>query len=478
MVSSRDAEQVSLQRQIEESAHRISSLQDECSRISKDGSQLIEDIQSKHDMLCKELQKKEDECVLSQSQLKATMSEKADLECSKGKVAEEIKSLLRRVQNSEKWMNKLKATLGQAGLVIPDQPASETWSSLETSLRTVVSRDAARDSMDSSPGGNQDVGGSKVQSSTLGQDVYKATEVIYKAESFQASIISSPFPAKANPTGNDAAKQPFCSAQNPNIVPFSSFRQRSPIDSSVFGNDQDDLAAMLLLTSEQRVSNEDHAVSKSEETQTTGTASVAAKEETLPRTKTAGMSAKSKVLQPNPHDMMDEMALEPKCSSKGKETRSKGVTFEAQSTTSPGQKRKLSAASNVSLSQWRSQSIEDRPARLNRRTYARARQPVSRTLANLEEQPTCSLSNDIADEAAHATASCSTGNKRAKVSTDQKSQTKPVTEYFERKPSPKKLASGSSRPSSMNASQGTNPKRAARGRVAGRKTRGEPQDKK
>ncbi|GAQ44547.1 unnamed protein product [Aspergillus niger] len=472
-VSLSAAEQASLQHQIEEAAHRISSLEGECSRISQEGSKSIEDIQSKHDMLCEVLQEKEDECVLIQSQLKAKMSEKADLENSKGKAAEEIKSLLRRVQNSEKWMNKLKATLGQAGLVIPDQPASEAWSSLETSLRTVISRDAARNSLNSSPGGNQDVGGSKARSSTLGQDVYKATEVIYKAESFQASIISSPFPAKPNPTENDAAKQPFCSAQNPNIVPFSSFRQRSPIDSSVFGNDQDDLAAMLLLTSEQQVSNEVHSDSKPDEAQSTGAARVAAQEETLLRTKTAGTSVKSKVLQPDPQDMNDEKTLETKWGSEDKATKSKGVTFEAQSTISPGQKRKSSAASNFSPSQWRSQSIEDRPARLNRRTYARARQPVSRTLATLEEQPTCPPSNELADGAAHATASCSTGNKRAKVSVDQKPQKKPVSEYFERKPTPKKLASGSSRPSSINASQGTNPKRAARGRVAGRKTRGD-----
>ncbi|GAT28052.1 rootletin [Aspergillus luchuensis] len=460
VASSSAAEQASLQHQIEEAAHRISCLEGECSRISKEGSKSIENIESKHDMLCKELQKKEDECVLIQSQLKATISEKAELECSKGRAAEEIKSLLRRVQNSEKWMNKLKATLGQAGLVTPDQPASEAWSSLETSLRTVISRDAACNSLNSSPGGNQDVGGSKARSSTLGQDVYKATEVIYKAESFQASIISSPFPAKANPTENDAAKQSFCSAQNPNIVPFSSFRQRSPTDSSVFGNDQDDLAAMLLLTSEQQVPNEVHSVNKPVEAQSTGSASVA-------------VSAKSKVLQPDPQDMNDEKALETKCSTRGTATKSKGVTFEAQSTASPGQKRKLSARSNISPSQWRSQSIEDRPARLNRRTYARARQPATRTLANLEEQSTCLPRNEIADEAAHATASCSIGSKRAKASVDQKPQTKPVSEYFERKPSPKKLASGSSRPSSLNASQGTNLKRAARGKGTGRKTRAE-----
>ncbi|GAA85900.1 rootletin [Aspergillus luchuensis IFO 4308] len=432
VASSSAAEQASLQHQIEEAAHRISCLEGECSRISKEGSKSIENIESKHDMLCKELQKKEDECVLIQSQLKATISEKAELECSKGRAAEEIKSLLRRVQNSEKWMNKLKATLGQAGLVTPDQPASEAWSSLETSLRTVISRDAACNSLNSSPGGNQDVGGSKARSSTLGQDVYKATEVIYKAEK------------------NDAAKQSFCSAQNPNIVPFSSFRQRSPTDSSVFGNDQDDLAAMLLLTSEQQVPNEVHSVNKPVEAQSTGSASVA-------------VSAKSKVLQPDPQDMNDEKALETKCSTRGTATKSKGVTFEAQSTASPGQKRKLSARSNISPSQWRSQSIEDRPARLNRRTYARARQPATRTLANLEEQSTCLPRNEIADEAAHATASCSIGSKRAKASVDQKPQTKPVSEYFERKPSPKKLASGSSRPSSLNASQGTNLKRAARG---------------
>ncbi|GCB20730.1 hypothetical protein AAWM_03615 [Aspergillus awamori] len=484
-------EQASLHRQIEEAAQRISSLEDECRRISKEGLESVEDIQSKHDMLYQNLQKKEDECLLIQSQLKATMSEKADLECHKGRVAEEIKSLLRRVQESDNWMKKLKATLGQAGLVTPDQPASEAWSSLETILRTVISRDATRDSLDTSPGGKQDVSCSKARTSTpqkslvgLGQEVYKATEVIYKAESFQASIVSSPFPAKANLTEKGPAKQPLQSAQNPNIVPFSSFHQQSPTDSSVFGNDQDDLAAMLMLSSEQRFSNEAHSTSRPDETQVARTTNFVV-QETPTRTNTAHITAKGasntvkdKLPRSKPQSMKDEKGVDTKINREGKETRSKAVTFGAQSPTSLGQKRKSSAGSNISSGNWQSQPLEeeDRPARLNRRTYARARQPVSRTLADVEEQPTRSLRNDVADRAASATTSSSYGNKRAKVSVDppeQKPQKKPVSEYFERKPSPAKLASGSSRPSSMNASQGNIPKRAARGRGAGRKTRGD-----
>ncbi|PYI02942.1 hypothetical protein BO78DRAFT_210861 [Aspergillus sclerotiicarbonarius CBS 121057] len=418
------------------------------------------------------------------------MSEKSDLECSQQKTKEEMGALLKRVQDSEDGMNKIKEILDRVGLSTPDQSFTEVCSTLETTLRTAQNR-PTDPQLNTSPSGKKDVSCSNVGNSTpqknimsLGQELYKATEVIYRAQSIQASIISSPFPREVKSGENSMAnKDRLCSVQSPNIVPFSSIRQQSsPMDSSVFGNDQDELAAMLMLTPGNKVITECDTTSKSDETQATKPMEQEAK---VPRMHAPGtavdeaaVAAKASVPQPSSQpEVKGEQVSGNKDSSKANTAKVKVVTFETQSPTSAGLKRKLpETKNNDAPSKGQSISlIEDKPARVNRRTYSRARHSVSRGAAKATEQAARLSAGEIADGDSHA-ATTRNGNKRTKASIDppaQRPQTKPVTEYFERKSSPTELASGSSRPPSMNASQSNSQKWPARGGRGTRRTRGD-----
>ncbi|RAK98797.1 uncharacterized protein BO80DRAFT_479303 [Aspergillus ibericus CBS 121593] len=476
-----------LHHEIEKATSRITILEKERTEICNESHKLTEHLQAKHDVLHAEFQEKEAECALIQTQLTATMSEKSDLECRQQKSKEEMEALTKRVQESEHGMKKVRDILSQVGISTPGKTFTEVCSILETTLRTAQNK--TTDPQSNSPGGKEGISCSNLGTSTpqknnmsLGQELYKATEVIYRAQSIQASIISSPFP-RENSTAN---QQHLCSAQNPNIVPFSSIRhQSSPMDSSVFGNDQDELAAMLLITPEKKVITECDNTSKSDETQATKRAVDMEQQEKISQMHAPGMAADEAavtVKAPVPHPSSESQEKgkqmpDSKGDIKANTTKAKSVTFETQSPTSAGLKRKLpEAKNNDAPSSVQSMSlIEDRPARVNRRTYSRARHSMSRGAAKATDQAARPSAGGIADRDSHATTRAN-ANKRTRASIDppaQKPQTKPVTEYFERKSSPTKLASGSSRTPSMNASQSNNQKWPARSGRGSRRTRGE-----
>ncbi|PWY83810.1 hypothetical protein BO94DRAFT_599173 [Aspergillus sclerotioniger CBS 115572] len=478
-------QQASLHNQLEEATSRIRILVDERSRAINESHKSSQDLEAKFDALEMGFRKKEKEFALIQENLTAAISEKSDLECSQQKAKEEMHTLLERVEDSENKMNKIEEILSQMGLSTPGQSFTEVCGILQTSLLTAQNKPIDPQS-NASPSG-RDVSCSNAVTATpqkdilgLGQELYKA-EVIYRTQSIQASIISSPFPREVKLGENSIASQErLCSVENPNIVPFSSIRQQaSPRDSPVFGHDENDLAAMLMLTPGKKVITECDAPSKSDETLATKPTEL--KQEKLPRILAPEMAINKAALEvkdsvPLSNSQPDVKGTEVS-ENRGSRanTKPKAVTFETESPKSAGQKRKQpESKSNDAPSKVQNMSlIEDQPARVNRRTYSRVRHSVSRGAAKATEVARFSA-GDAADGDTHVPITRAAGNKRAKASIDPpgQRQTKSVSEYFERKSSPTKLASGSSRPPSMNANQSNNQKWPARGRSS-RRTRGE-----
>ncbi|OJJ78105.1 hypothetical protein ASPBRDRAFT_25712 [Aspergillus brasiliensis CBS 101740] len=171
----------------------------------------------------------------------------------------------------------------------------------------------------------------------------------------------------------EAAQQPYGTAQNTNIVPFASIREQPRVDSPDFANDEDELAALLMLTSEEKVSNWIESTSKSDEAQATRTANVVVQEETLRPMSTADMiangaftTARDAMPPPDSQPPKDKSAVEKTGGIEEKTTKPKAVTFDVESA---GLKRKLSAGSQRLM-----EPLEDKPVRVTRRTYARTHQ--------------------------------------------------------------------------------------------------------
>ncbi|GKZ27236.1 hypothetical protein AbraIFM66951_002154 [Aspergillus brasiliensis] len=141
----------------------------------------------------------------------------------------------------------------------------------------------------------------------------------------------------------EAAQQYYGTAQNTNIVPFASIREQPRVDSPDFANDEDELAALLMLTSEEKVSNWIEST-----------------------TNGAFTTARDAMPPPDSQPPKDKSAVEKTGGIEEKTTKPKAVTFDVEN---PGLKRKLSAGSQGLM-----EPLEDKPVRVTRRTYARTHQ--------------------------------------------------------------------------------------------------------
>ncbi|PWY76993.1 hypothetical protein BO70DRAFT_295172 [Aspergillus heteromorphus CBS 117.55] len=471
--SSMKTQQESLRQQLEDSTVQISSLEGECSKMNKENGDELEDLHRKQDVLQKVLQTKEDECSLFQAKLTAVMSEKSELVNSKAKAKEEIHTLLKRVQESEHWVNKIKEMLTQVGLSAPEESFSVAWSMLEMILRSFQIE--TTQAQLNTPGKN--IRGLNTEALTpqrvvsLGHELFTATELVYKTQSMQASIISSPFPQAKVTESNFGRQQDLSSVRTPKIVPFSSIRQSSQDGCSLFGNEEDDIAAMMMLTQEKKAVVPSDTQRNPDEHQTVdlekdlGEEKQATKPDS-PKKADGDVDTVNGTASSQKHSSQAELKGEQIPDDKKdiikEQTKQKAVTFEAQSPTA--QKRKLPEPQSGDIRDM----IEDRP-RTTRRTYSRNRQnPVARAA---EHDVSVSMDANTSGNT-RADTTRSNENKRARDSDPSGARPqKPVNEYFERKSSPTKLASGSSKAPSMNPSQ-SNSQKMTRGR-GGRKTRGE-----
>ncbi|PLB39649.1 uncharacterized protein BDW47DRAFT_102854 [Aspergillus candidus] len=274
---------------------------------------------------------------------------------------------------------------------------------------------------------------------TAGQNLVQTTEVIYRTQSVQRNVASMSM--EMNKVGPDwASGRTACvpDSQPSSIVPFSSIRQQlSPAPCSTPDSCDRSMAALF------------------------GTIPDKAESGSV----SAGRNGETGEIFPTREDNdAPESNMKPVANkSNGQETtvKPKAVTFTA-SQPSPGGER-YHPQNGAS-----SQSVEtEKPrTRANRRTYSKIRQSGASTSVRPQPQhasPAVSRNSSHLDNLGPIRIK---KTKHSYESTPKGAQA--VPEYLERKTSPAKLASGSSRPGSINENQRNQkpPGRMARGRRA------------
>ncbi|KNG85359.1 rootletin [Aspergillus nomiae NRRL 13137] len=478
-----------MQRQLHEANEKSVGLEREIIVAKEEGSVSSKLLQDKLDILQKSLLSKEEECTRIQKELSVETSARLSLEAGKSKAKSEIHTLLRRVQDSEHWVKKIKESLDQVDTISPKEPFSETLNRLVALLQPVGGKNSSDATIWTEPtdGGTftcRDANDAKSTSITpqgscgpSENDVVQTTEFIYRTQSFQRSVHSSPANEglKARSVGVADVKLPCIpdSQQSNSIVPFSSVRQLSPVY-SISDQIPIDFAAMLVSTTDENIVNEKPddrvypnggcqvAASPAEKQDVTRTedTKVQSRESTPLESKDQHPGASQPVSQlPHIPEEVKNSTVTPKT-----------VSFEAHSPSRSREKRKAPDSENYHKQKDTSQM--PLPGRTHRRTYSRNRQtPEVRSQEQFAHQNYLSPSNSktLDHESAERPDSAI---KRARVPTSPQPRrlTRADSRCFERKTSPTSLASGSSRHSSMNGNRPNNQRWPTRG---GRRTRGD-----
>ncbi|EIT73263.1 myosin class II heavy chain [Aspergillus oryzae 100-8] len=486
MESSIATQQSCMQRQLHEANEKAASLEKELIVVKEESSASYKLSQEKFDILQKNLLVKEEECTRIQKELSVETSARLSLETGKSKAKSEIHTLLRRVQDSEHWVKKIKESLDQVDALSPKEPFSETWNRLIALLQPL----GVKNSLEATPLNeptdegalicrNADAANTSIASTpqqscrALENDVVQTTELIYRTQSFQKSAYSSPANESLKARVADV-KLPCIpdSQQSNSIVPFSSIRQLSPT-CSVSDQVPIEFAAMLVSTPEENIVTEKPDILTNSNRSCQVAANSAEKQDAARTEDTKERSSESTPLgKMDQHSGASQPASQLPHIPEDMETSAvtpKAVTFETDIPSTSREKRKASDSENCHEQKDTSQM--PLPGRMNRRTYSRNRQtPQVRSQEQFAHQnylpPLSSkaLDHDSAERPDSA-------NKRARGPTSPQPRrlTRADSRCFERKTSPTSLASGSSRHSSMNGNRSNNQRWPARG---GRRTRG------
>ncbi|RAQ50067.1 rootletin [Aspergillus flavus] len=459
MESSIATQQSCMQRQLHEANEKAASLEKELIVVKEESSASYKLSQEKFDILQKNLLVKEEECTRIQKELSVETSARLSLETGKSKAKSEIHTLLRRVQDSEHWVKKIKESLDQVDALSPKEPFSETWNRLIALLQPL----GVKNSLEATPLNeptdegalicrNADAANTSIASTpqqscrALENDVVQTTELIYRTRSFQRSVYSSPANESLKARVADVKLPCIPDSQQPNsIVPFSSIRQLSPT-CSVSDQVPIEFAAMLVSTPEENIvtekpdiltdSNRSCQVAANSAEKQDAARTEDTKERSSESTPLGKMDQHSGASQPAsqlPHipEDMETSAVTPKA-----------VTFETDIPSTSREKRKASDSENCHEQKDTSQM--PLPGRMNRRTYSRNRQtPQVRSQEQFAHQnylpPLSSkaLDHDSAERPDSA-------NKRARGPTSPQPRrlTRADSRCFERKTSPTSLASG------------------------------------
>ncbi|GES64363.1 rootletin [Aspergillus terreus] len=129
----RTAEKTSLLQLLNAANEEVLSLESKLSMLNTDTK---EEPQRRLATLQSDILKKEEEYNKICSELSAANLECSKLESGKTKAKAEIYALLRRVQDSEAWLKKIRESMCQNGMMSPEQPFSEVWGKLESLLNS------------------------------------------------------------------------------------------------------------------------------------------------------------------------------------------------------------------------------------------------------------------------------------------------------------------------------------------------------
>ncbi|KAF5866652.1 hypothetical protein ETB97_010746 [Aspergillus alliaceus] len=486
----------SVQGQLNDANAKVASLEKELTIVKEETCISSQMSQDKLDTFQKDLLAKEEECTRIKKELSTEISARLNLESGKSKAKSEIHTLLRRVQDSEHWVKKIKDLLGQMDAISPKELSPETWNRLMTLLQPAeletldfTTWHEPTDGGLSQCGNENDdkcapiVSTPQPSCGVSENDVVQTTELIYRTQSFQRGVYSSPIKddLKAGKFEVADRKSPCVpeTQQSNSIVPFSSIRQLSPASCSISEQDHGDIAAMLVPTPDKEFATEklgtlsdsngggDVAAGTSKKHATVKTEDIKTQAGEL-----GPLERKNHHLEADQPIGQDTQTTEEK---KNVVVTPKAVTFETQNPSTSGEKRKAPDSENGhDQGSTLQMPFLGRPVRMSRRTYSRSRQISQvRSQEQFANQDSFYPSSSNTLDRHSAGGMDSVDNKRARVSTSpqRRQQTRTNSRFVERKASPTSLASGSSRYSSLNGSSRPNNQRwSARG---GRRTRGD-----
>ncbi|KAA8644535.1 uncharacterized protein ATNIH1004_008739 [Aspergillus tanneri] len=479
----------SLQQQLNEAGEKLTSVEGELSTVSTESQKTSQELQKKLESLCKDLSKKEEEYKSKENELSAVCSAKSDLEHGKSKAKAEIHALLRRVQDAESWVKSIKEVFGQ---VLPSsikEQIPDAWNKLQGLLQSTDAQNPPEpNSIDStvaingSPKGH--TGTSMVSTPqkdcrTPGKGSVHKTEFIYRTESIQRSLFSSPIEESSNiETSKVALDKPKSiqhSQPSTDIVPFSSIRQQiSLARCSTPEENHNDLATMLGFTPSKSESPgrpdviNKPSVSYTTPLQVTDIILLDKEVDGAPQISKDTPIATQAV-------SIGEHISNQRDTSKCNTPKQKTVTFEGQDLAADQKKIKVSNSreNDVPASTPQKPQGQRKITRTNQRTYSRTQQSSFRSRQEMvTHQQSSSHVEETGDRDRPEGPS---PNKKTRSSLDSsytRTKTKAASEYFEPKASPASLASGSSKYSSAHQNY-PNSTRWSRGSRGGRKTRGD-----
>ncbi|OJJ96467.1 hypothetical protein ASPACDRAFT_46635 [Aspergillus aculeatus ATCC 16872] len=485
-----EARSTCLQNQIEETNKKALALENDLIDTRDEKDKVLTELQHKLDALLQDNMEKQEECHKIQERLTGVLAERAGLESDKLKTKDEIHALLKRVQESEAWVNKLKELLGRAGLAAATDSLTEVWSRFEVNLLSTAG--IALDS-------RHDIRVNPVEERSLGassggllsqEDIEKPEQINSKLTRAATTVPDSQATTSLSPArrsdkiSNDEASMDSICLLESGIVPFSSIQQQSPRTECLFSrNDSFDLAAMLIFTPERESVADSSTVAELAancSTKRKGQDSMEGQQNSPSKSSPKAASPKNDGSPRRVERAPTVLKLHLSSgNSKPGDNRAKhrSVTFETEVPAAQKGKRKLHDMETTHSQDSSADSFDEDNSKRSRRTYSKQQQQSMTRIQGKSKGPGASASKeDIAHEVTEAGTPRSIMNKRTRVSFDTiktTSQTETVTEYFDRKSSPEKLASGSSRPALIDNQTGFQKKPTRGGRGGGRKTRGE-----
>lgn len=402
---------------LDQASKRIDKLGHELSLKNEKGdTESNENLQKSVELLQEQLKKEEFTSAVYKEELSAANSAKSSLESGKAKAKAEIHGLLRRVQESEKWMKSIRSTLEKLGIRTAKEPFQEIWVKLETLIRA-ANRSSSRPGSSAQRNNFSTPRVSKTRRgnvadltprrlNTTPSQVLQTTEFIYRAQSVRSGGHSSPEREVPGPSvGANNKTEPVPGSQpTTDIVPFSNIRkQLSPEHTLSPSEDLGELAGILLETSEkaEHTTPPNHSLPYPEKNNTEAEEGAADK-----NSEQAGVKRKAVTFQ----------SQEPSGS------REEGATAEEND--------------DISKNSTPKKFVGDKETRQIRRTYSRNRQGGSmgeeiKAPLNASSSGLNSVGRRIAESP------CSRDSKRARVSAGSaRRQTSGVSEYFEREASP------------------------------------------
>ncbi|EAW16148.1 uncharacterized protein NFIA_054960 [Aspergillus fischeri NRRL 181] len=454
------AQQKTVSQQLDEVQGRIVELNDRLS--SKDIE--IENLQKKLDACQMNLLGKEKEFTQVKEKLCAAESARSNLETGKAKAKSEIHALLKRLQDSERWMKNIKEAIAR-----PDDPPGGsflgTWDKLRDYLSSTDIDNPCADSQGTTVLAAPNVANASTSpSATLApnricdspiQGFVQTTEVIYRTQSFHGGGLSSPVQTNARAGNIDPVSHCEKPESSTEIVPFSNIRrQLSPASGSSLSPEPSDLAEMLDITPKNKSPQGDTVVEMPKQQNEKGNAATSHKDDSLDLG-VIGEHSRSSPHQPLKLNSLATETAGGHKNARADQEKQKTVTFEAEKEVTRIEKRKFSATVDNTAEESPSKNqLIKKPERTTKRTYSKfQRSPSSQGVPKFTNESNASPASERSNRDTHTETQYTSNDKRARVSvapsnSEPRGQAQGTANYLERRTSPAGLASGSSRQSS------------------------------